>query len=319
MYRYLIRRLLLAVPTILGVTIFIFLAMQVIPGDPLAIIMAEGSTLYVLTPEQLAAARASLGLDRPLLVQYLDWMRQVASGDLGYSFWSDTPISELVMHRLPITLQIALMTVIFSWLVGVPIGMVSALKRNSLIDQVSRFGVTLYIAMPSYWVGMLFILLTVSFFSWRPPITIVQIWEDPVANLTATVLPALALGLGLAAGSARFTRSAVLSVLHEDYVRTAHAKGLKERLVLTRHVLRNALLPVVTYSGMRLGSLLGGAVAVERAFGMPAMGSFTSQAMNNRDWMVIQNMVLIYGLIFVAVNLIVDISYGMLDPRIRYE
>ena len=319
MSRYLLRRLLLAIPTIFGVTVFIFVAMRVIPGDPLGAIMEEGSSLYVLTEDELAAARASLGLDKPYHVQYLDWMRQVASGDLGYSFWSNTPIRELVLHRMPITLQIAIMTVIFSWLVGVPIGMVSALKRNSIIDQVSRFGITLYVAMPSFWVGMLFILFTVYAFNWRPPITIIQIWEDPVANLISTLLPAVALGLGLAAGTARFTRSAALNVLYEDYVRTARAKGLTEKLVLWRHVLKNALLPVVTYSGLRLGALLGGAVAVERAFGMPGMGSFTSQAMNNRDWMVIQNMVLIYGLIFVFVNLFVDMSYAVLDPRIRYE
>lgn len=319
MTKYILNRLLIAIPTLIGITILIFLAMRVLPGDPLAIIMSESSGSYVLNDEEVAAARASLGLDKPLYRQYLDWMGQVVRGDLGSSFWTKEPISALILRRGPITMQIALMAILFSWLIGVPIGMLSAMWRNTLFDYLSRLGITLFIAVPSFWVGLLIILFTVLVFTWRPPLSIVQLWEDPVANLSMTLLPAFALGLGLAAGQARMTRSSALEVLYEDYVRTARAKGLGDKMVVWRHVFRNALLPVITTSGLALGGLLGGAVSVERAFGVPGLGTLLVQALNDRDWMMIQNLVLLYGVIFAVINLLVDLSYAWFDPRIRYE
>lgn len=263
--------------------------------------------------------RASLGLDRPLYIQYLQWMGEVVRGDLGSSFWTKEPISALILRRGPITAQIALMAILFSWLIGVPLGMLSAIWRNSLFDYLSRFGITLFIAVPSFWVGLLIVLFTVLVFTWRPPLTIVQLWEDPGTNLSMTLLPALALGLGLAAGQARMTRSAALEVLYEDYVRTARAKGLNDRRIMWQHVFRNAMLPVITTSGLALGGLLGGAVSVERAFGVPGLGTLLVQALADRDWMMIQNLVLLYGLIFALINLLVDLSYAWFDPRIRYD
>lgn len=319
MSRYILRRLLIAVPTLIGITILIFLAMRVLPGDPLATIMSESTGNFVLTEEELAAARASLGLDKPLYLQYLDWMGEVITGDLGSSFWTNEPISALIFRRGPITAQIALMAVLFSWLVGVPIGLLSALWRNSALDYFSRVASTVFIAVPSFWIGLLIVLFTVLVFTWRPPLAIIQFWEDPIANLSMTALPALALGLGLAASQARFARSAALEVLYEDYIRTARAKGLSEKLLMWRHVLKNALLPVVTTSGLALGGLLGGAVSVERAFGVPGLGTLLVQALSDRDWMMIQNLVLIYGLIFAIINLLVDLSYAWIDPRIRYD
>ncbi len=319
MQRYILNRVLLAVPTVLGITILIFLAMRVLPGDPLALIISESSGTYVLSEEELQAARASLGLDKPYHLQYLDWMAQVLSGDLGTSFWTKEPIRDLILRRGPITAQIAVMAVIFSWLIGVPIGMLSAMWRNSLFDHLSRLGITIFIAVPSFWVGLLIILATVLWFTWRPPLTIVQIWEDPGANLAMTSLPALALGLGLAAATARMARSSALEVLYEDYIRTARAKGLSEQWVMWRHVFKNAMLPVITTSGLALGGLLGGAVSVERAFGVPGLGTLLVQALTERDWMMIQNLVLLYGVIFAVINLLVDISYAWFDPRIRYE
>ncbi|GIV80227.1 ABC transporter permease [Litorilinea aerophila] len=319
MQRYILNRVLLAVPTVLGITILIFLAMRVLPGDPLALIISESSGTYVLSEEELQAARASLGLDKPYHLQYLDWMAQVLSGDLGTSFWTKEPIRDLILRRGPITAQIAVMAVIFSWLIGVPIGMLSAMWRNSLFDHLSRLGITIFIAVPSFWVGLLIILATVLWFTWRPPLTIVQIWEDPGANLAMTSLPALALGLGLAAATARMARSSALEVLYEDYIRTARAKGLSDQWVMWRHVFKNAMLPVITTSGLALGGLLGGAVSVERAFGVPGLGTLLVQALTERDWMMIQNLVLIYGVIFAVINLLVDISYAWFDPRIRYE
>ena len=319
MTKYILNRLLIAIPTLIGITILIFLAMRVLPGDPLAVIMSESSGSYVLDDEDLAAARASLGLDRPLYIQYLDWMGQVVRGDLGSSFWTKEPISALILRRGPITIQIALMAVLFSWLVGVPMGMLSAMWRNSLFDYLSRLGITIFIAVPSFWIGLLMILFTVLVLNWRPPLSIVQLWEDPVANLSMTVLPAFALGLGLAASQARMTRSSALEVLYEDYVRTARAKGLGNQAVIWRHAFRNALLPVLTTSGLALGGLLGGAVSVERAFAVPGLGSLLVQALADRDWMMIQNLVLLYGLIFAVINLLVDLSYAWFDPRIRYN
>ncbi|MEZ4863214.1 MAG: ABC transporter permease [Caldilineaceae bacterium] len=319
MTKYILNRLLIAVPTIIGITILIFLAMRVLPGDPLAVIMSESTGNYVLNDEELAAMRASLGLDQPLYVQYLQWMGEVVRGDLGSSFWTKEPISALILRRGPITAEIALMAILFSWLIGVPLGMASAIWRNSFFDHLSRLGITLFIAVPSFWVGLLIVLFTVLVFTWRPPLVIVQLWEDPGTNLSMTLLPALALGLGLAAGQARMTRSAALEVLYEDYIRTARAKGLNDRRVMWQHVFRNAMLPVITTSGLALGGLLGGAVSVERAFGVPGLGTLLVQALADRDWMMIQNLVLIYGLIFALINLLVDLSYAWFDPRIRYD
>jgi peptide/nickel transport system permease protein len=318
-YKYVLNRLLIAIPTILGITILIFLAMRVLPGDPLQLIMSESAGTYVLSEEELQRARASLGLDKPLYMQYLDWMKQVLSGDLGKSFWTHEPISALIARRGPITAQIAVMAVVFSWLIGVPVGMISALWRNSLPDHLSRLGMTVFIAVPSYWVGLLIVLVTVLVFSWRPPLTIIQFWDDPAKNLSITLLPAFSLGLGLAASTARMARSAALEVLYEDYVRTARAKGLQEKAVVWRHVFKNAMLPVITTSGLALGGLLGGAVSVEKAFGVPGLGNLLVQALSERDWMMIQNLVLLYGVIFAVINLLVDLSYGWFDPRIRYE
>ena len=319
MRKYLAQRLLIAVPTLLGVTLLIFTAMRVLPGDPLAAISGEGGGSYVLSQEQLQAARVSLGLDRPYAVQYLDWLKDILRGDLGKSFWRGEPIRELIFRRGPITGQIAVMAVILSWIIGLPVGLIGAVWRNSWTDYVFRFVVVLLMAIPSFWVGLMIVLSLVLAFTWRPPLTIVYLWDDPIRNLQMTAGPALALGIALAAMMARITRSSVLEVLGEDYVRTARAKGLRERIVVWRHALVNAMLPILTVSGTAFGALLGGSVAVERAFGVPGLGLALVFAIAERDWMLIQNLVLLYGVIFVLINLAVDISYGWFDPRIRYQ
>ncbi|MGI9149723.1 MAG: ABC transporter permease [Chloroflexota bacterium] len=318
MQRYLVRRLALAVPTLFGITVLIFIAMRILPGDPLAQISAEGQAQYRLTDEELATARASLGLDRPLPAQYLNWMADVARGDLGHSFWNAEPIRDTVARRGAISLEIGLMAVVLSWLVGIPAGVLSATRRNTWQDYGVRVAMTVFLAIPSFWIGLTMVLVLVLAFTWRPPLVIAELWLDPVKNLQMVAGPALALGVGLAAGLARLTRSSVLEALHDDYVRTARSKGLVENAVVMRHVLRNALLPVVTASGAAMGALIGGAVATETAFGVPGLGAYLVQAQNTRDWMVIQNLVLIYGAIAVLINVIVDLSYAWIDPRIRY-
>ena len=319
MRKYLGQRLLIAIPTLFGVTLLIFIAMRVLPGDPLSAISGEGGGTYVLSKEQLQAARVSLGLDRPYVVQYLDWLRDILRGDLGKSFWRGEPIRELIFRRAPITGQIALMAIILSWVIGLPVGLVGALWRNSFTDYASRLVVTFFMAIPSFWVGLMVVLSLVLAFTWRPPLTIVYLWDDPIRNLQMTAGPALVLGVALAAMMARITRSSVLEVLGEDYVRTARAKGLHERIVVWRHALVNAMLPILTVSGTALGALLGGSVAVERAFGVPGLGLALVFAVAERDWMLIQNLVLLYGTIFVLINLVIDVSYGWFDPRIRYQ
>jgi peptide/nickel transport system permease protein len=317
--RYLARRLVLAVPTIFGITVLIFVAMRVLPGDPLAMIASEGQGQYRLTGDELASARASLGLDQPLPQQYLSWMADVARGDLGHSFWNTEPIRDTVARRGAVSLEIALAAVALSWLIGVPAGILSATHRNAWSDYTVRLFMTLFLAIPSFWIGLTAVLLLVLTFSWRPPLVITDLAQDPLKNLQMVIGPALALGLGLGAGLARMTRSTILEALFDDYVRTARSKGLREQAVVGRHVMRNALLPVVTTSGAAMGALLGGAVATETAFGVPGLGSYLVAALNARDWMVIQNLVLIYGTIAVLVNMLVDVSYAWIDPRIRYS
>jgi peptide/nickel transport system permease protein len=319
MSRYVMRRLLLAVPTILGITILIFIAMRVLPGDPLAMIGSQGQSTRVLTEEELASARASLGLDQPLYRQYLNWLGDIARGNLGYSFWSSEPLIDQVLRRGPISAQIAITAVIISWLVGVPVGLFSAMRRNSWLDNIARLGVTLAMAIPSFWIGLIMVLVTVRLFYWRPPLTIIQFWEEPLLNLQIIAGPAIALGIGLGAVVMRMTRSTALDVLGEDYVRTARAKGLGPRALVARHVFRNSLLPVITTSGVAIGGLLGGTVATETAFGVPGLGTLLVEAMTTRDWMMIQNLVFLYALIFVIINLLIDLSYAWIDPRIRFN
>ena len=319
MQQYILRRILLAIPTLIGVSILIFLVMRVLPGDPLQAMVDEegGPTSY--TEEQKQLILSSLGLDRPLYEQYLSWMVDIARGDLGFSFWRDTPIRETIQRRGPITAEIGIFAVAISWVVGLPVGIIGAIWRNSFTDYASRFSVTFFLAAPSFWLGLGFILITVIFFTWRPPITLVHLWEDPWRNLQMTLPPAVAVGLGMAAIIARMSRATLLEVFREDYVRTARAKGLGERMVVLRHVMRNAMPPVITVSGLQLANLLGGSVAVEKAFSVPGLGAALAQAMNDRDWMVIQNLVLLFAVIFVAINLIIDLTYALIDPRIRFR
>jgi peptide/nickel transport system permease protein len=319
MQRYLVRRLITGVPTVFGITVLIFVAMRILPGDPLAQIANESQGQYRLTDEELASARASLGLNRSLPEQYLSWMGDVARGDLGHSFWNTEPIRDTVLRRGAVSLEIALMAVALSWLIGVPAGILSATHRNGWADYIVRLCMTLFLAIPSFWLGLTTVLFLVLMFTWRPPLVISELWQDPFKNLQMVIGPAVALGVGLAAGLARMTRSTILEALFDDYVRTARSKGLRERAVVGRHVMRNALLPVVTTSGAAMGALFGGAVATETAFGVPGLGSYLVQALNARDWMVIQNLVLIYGVIAVVINMLVDFSYAWIDPRIRYS
>jgi len=317
MRKYLIRRALFALATLVGVSLIIFVVLRVLPGDPLvAILGVEGHAR--MTPADRVKIMHDLGLSDPLPLQYLHWLRDIASGQLGKSFFRGDTVAQLILHRGPISAEIGLLALIVSWLVGLPIGILSAVKPNSIIDNVARSLAILFIAIPGFWLGMLIVLALLFWFGYKAPIIIVHLWESPWQNLQIVIGPAIVLGLAQGAYIARMARSCLLEVIHEDYVRTARAKGVLERRVIMSHALPNALLPVITISGVLLGFVLGGSVAVEQAFGVPGLGRALVIALIERDIIVVQNLVLLYAVIFVLVNLLVDLSYAWLDPRIRY-
>ena len=317
MQKYLARRAFFALGTFIGVSVIIFVVLRIIPGDPLvAILGVEGHAQ--MKPEDRVRIMADLGLSAPLPVQYGRWLVDIGAGRLGKSFFRGDTVADLILHRGPITAEIALLSFIISWLVGLPVGILSAFKPNSLPDSLSRALSVLFIAIPGFWLGMLVVLALLFWFGYKAPILIVHFWEDPWQNFQIVIGPALVLGLAQGAYIARMSRSCLLEVIGEDFVRTARAKGLRERLVVLRHALPNALLPVVTISGVLLGFVLGGSVAVEQAFGVPGLGRALVVAVIERDIIVVQNLVLLYAAIFVAVNVLVDLSYAWLDPRIRY-
>jgi peptide/nickel transport system permease protein len=317
MQKYLARRALFALGTFIGVSVIIFVVLRVIPGDPLvAILGVEGHAQ--MKPEDRVRIMADLGLSAPLPVQYGRWLVDIGAGRLGKSFFRGDTVADLILHRGPLSAEIALLSFIISWLVGLPVGILSAFKPNSLPDSVARALSVLFIAIPGFWLGMLVVLALLFWFGYKAPILVVHFWQDPWQNLQVVIGPAMVLGLAQGAYIARMSRSCLLEVIGEDFVRTARAKGLRERLVVLRHALPNALLPVVTISGVLLGFVLGGSVAVEQAFGVPGLGRALVVAVIERDIIVVQNLVLLYAVIFVAVNVLVDLSYAWLDPRIRY-
>ena len=318
MQKYLLRRAFFALGTMIGVSLIIFVVLRILPGDPLvAILGVEGHAS--MTPADRAVLMRDLGLSDSLPVQYVRWIRDIATGQLGKSFFRGDTVSELILHRGPLSAEIAVLALIISWLVGLPVGILSAIRPNGWTDAVARSLSVLFIAVPGFWLGLLIVLALLFWFGYKAPIIIVQLWEDPWQNFQLIIGPAMVLGLAQGAYIARMARSCLLEVIREDYVRTARAKGTVERSVVLRHALPNALLPVITISGVLLGFVLGGSVAVEQAFGVPGLGRALVVAIVERDIVVVQNLVLLYAGIFVLVNVLVDMSYAWLDPRIRYQ
>jgi peptide/nickel transport system permease protein len=316
--KYLLRRAFFGLGTLIGVSLIVFVVLRILPGDPLiAMFGMEG--FAKLSPDDRAKLMADLGLSDPLPVQYLRWLGDIATGSLGKSFFRGDKVSELILHRGPLSAEIAFLSLIISWLVGLPVGLISAFRPNRLSDNVVRSLSILFIAIPGFWLAMLVVLAALFWFGYKAPITVIHLWDDPWKNLQVVIGPAMVLGLGQGAYIARMSRSCLLEVIREDYVRTARAKGLIEGLVIFRHALPNALLPVITISGILLGFVLGGSVAVEQAFGVPGLGRSLVVAVVERDIIVVQNLVLLYAAIFVLVNIAVDLSYAWLDPRIRYQ
>jgi len=316
--KYLLRRLLFGLVTLVGVSVIIFVVMRILPGDPLvAMFGIEG--FAKLTPADRARIMEELGFSDALPVQYVRWLHDIGLGRLGKSFFRAESVADVILHRGPLSAEIGILSVVISWLVGLPVGIISAFRPNSWSDNVARSLAIVFLAIPGFWLGMLVVLALLFWFHFKAPLVIVHLWQDPWANFQLVIGPAVVLGLSQGAYIARMSRSCLLEVIREDFVRTARAKGLIEGLVVLRHALPNALLPVITVSGILMGFVLGGSVAVEQAFGVPGLGRALVTAVIERDIVVVQNLVLLYGVIFVVINVLVDLSYAWLDPRIRYR
>jgi len=317
MRTYLAKRLLLIVPTLLGVASLVFLIMRVIPGDvALLILGGDGGNI---DQAQLVAMHRQLGLDQPLLVQFGTWLWGVLRFDFGTSLWTGQPVVEELLIRLPLSLELAFLATGVSVLIAIPLGMLAAARQDTWVDYVVRVISIGGLAIPSFWVGILVILLLVIYFGWGPPLEFTPPWVDPWANFQQMVWPVLTVGYRYAAVTTRMTRSTVLEVLREDYIRTAWAKGLAERVIVIRHALKNAMLPVITLIGTEFAFLIGGLVVTETVFTLNGVGRFVVDAVAHRDYPVVQALVFVIAFGFVIVNLLIDLTYAWFDPRIRYR
>jgi peptide/nickel transport system permease protein len=316
MARYVLARLVLVVPTLWAVATLIFLLVRVIPGDIVELRLVSGGS-YV-TPEVVRQERARLGLDKPVWVQYADWIAGLVRLDLGTSMWTGGPVSKEIAIRLELSLQLAVMATVVAVTLALPLGVWAAVRRGTWVDHLVQVFSVAGLATPSFWLGILLLLFLLTVFRWLPPMTFTPLWVDPVANLSQLIWPALAVGYRYSAVATRMTRSAMLEVLREDYVRTAWAKGLAERAVVVRHALRNALLPVVTVVGLEFAFLLGGLVVTEQVFNLNGIGKLFVDAISRRDYTLIQGLMLLVASAYVLVNVLLDLVYARLDPRIRY-
>jgi peptide/nickel transport system permease protein len=317
MATYIVRRILLMIPTLLGAVTLIFLLMRLLPGDVALYILGSGESSEV-NKEALQQIREDLGLDRPLIVQYGLWLWGAVRLDFGTSYWTRQPVIEELKRRYPITANLAVMSLILGTLIAIPVGVLSAVRQDTLADYTARVFVISGLSLPNFWFAILIILGLVHYFKWLPPLDYAPFWADPWQNFKQLVFPAVATGYRLSAIGARMTRSSVLEVLRDDYVRTARAKGLQEFVIVLKHALRNALLPVITIIGLELLTLFGGLVVIETVFTIPGIGRYLVDAITHRDYPSIQAVVFMFSLLVVTVNLMVDIVYGFLDPRIRY-
>ncbi len=304
------------IPTVLLVTVIVFVVMRLIPGDPALAILSADDAAY--TEQELHELRVKLGTDRSIVIQYLDWMGGLLRGDFGTSFWWNGPVMDRLAERIPVTIELAILGILLAVICAVPLGVISAIRPDSPLDYVSRVFTLVGISIPTFFSGILLTLLLIRAFGWLPPLGYENFWEDPWANVKQMMLPALALGFYDMAFIARVTRSSMMEILREDYMRTARSKGLRERIVLSRHGLKNAVLPILTISGWQFGRLFGGTVIIERIFLIPGIGQLLIDAVFQRDFPTFQAIIVIVAVSIVIINLLVDLLYGWLDPRIRY-
>jgi peptide/nickel transport system permease protein len=313
MAEYLVRRVIAMIPVLFGISILVFVLVHLIPGDVAQILLGTQAT-----DAQVETLRRTFGLDRPLPVQYVDWLSHIVRGDFGVSLRTSRPVLPDLVSRFGVTLQLTLTSMIIALLVAIPLGAASAASRGRGSDAISRVVALLGLSIPNFWLGTLLILFVSVVLHWLPPVGFVSLLDNPWLALQTLILPALALGTAVAAFIMRMVRSSLLEVLRQDFIRTAHAKGLPETTVLYRHAFKNAFIPVLTVIGVQVGYLLGGAVIIESIFSLPGMGRFLLDSISNRDYSIVQGGVLFIALVFSLVNLSVDLAYGWLDPRIRY-
>jgi peptide/nickel transport system permease protein len=308
------QRMILVIPTLIGVTICLSLLVRFIPGGAASAFCSEGCT-----PEQAAAIEKSLGLDRPWPVQYVDWVGDAIRGDLGEGFQNRRSVAGDIKTRLPVTFQLGIMAMVIAMSIALPVGIISAIRQDTLIDYLARTLAVAWLSIPSFWLGTLVIAYGGKWFGWAPPLTYKSFIESPLDNATITLLPAMLLGAALSGTVMRLSRAQMLEVMRQDYIRTAWSKGLKERTIIARHAVRNAFIPVVTLIGLQVPIVVGGAVIVETIFNVPGIGRYLVTAIGQRDYPIIQGVNLVVATVIVLTNLLVDVSYSMLDPRVRYS
>ena len=318
MEAYIAKRFLLFIPTLLMATLLIFIILRLIPGDPALVKLLGDTGEADFSQEQFDALRAEMGTDRPLPVQYADWIWGMLRLDFGVSTYNDDSVVEDLLYKAPITLELTVLSLLLANIVAIPLGVLSAIKQDSPVDYLARIVTIAGVALPNFWVGILMVIFLVLLFDWIPPIGYVNLWEDPLLNLLQLIFPALALGFYNMAFVARVTRSAMLEVSREDYIRTARSKGLAEGAVVLGHALKNALLPVVTVSGYEFGRLLAGTVVIENIFMVPGMGLLLIDSIFRRDYPVIQAIIVVTTTAILLLNLFLDIVYGWLNPRVRF-
>ena len=314
MRQYLFKRMLLIVPTLLLVSAIVFSLTRLIPGDVVVLMFEEKA--YA---SDLEALRAKLGLNRPLHVQYVTWLGQIVQGNLGESLWTKRPVLEEVTRRLPVSLELGCMAITVALCLALPIGVLSAIRQDTVKDYTARSLAIMGLSIPPFWKATLVIVLPSIWFGWAPPLQFTPLSEAPWQHLSQFILPAIILGIGSGASIMRLTRALMLEVLRQDYVRTAWSKGLNERRVVIKHALKNAVIPVITIVGIQVAQIAGGTVIMETIFGLPGMGRFLIDAIYQRDYPVVQGVNLLIASIIVVVNLLVDVTYAYLDPRIRYQ
>jgi peptide/nickel transport system permease protein len=316
--KYVLTRFLLMIPTLLGVAVLVFVLLRVLPGDVVEMRFASGQNQFV-DQKLLDAERAKLGLDQPIWTQFVAYMGGLLRLDLGNSMWTGSPITEEIKLRFALSLQVAVMATIVATVLAIPLGILAALRQDTWVDYAVRVFSIAGLAMPSFWLGIVLILTLLIVFRWLPPMVYTPFWVDPWQNLAQLIWPAVAVGYRYSAVATRMTRSAMLEVLREDYIRTARAKGLWQKLILSRHALKNALLPVLTVIALEFAFLLGGLVVTEQVFNLNGLGLLFVQAIANRDYTLTQALVLLVATTFIVVNFLVDLTFAWIDPRVRFR
>jgi peptide/nickel transport system permease protein len=317
MTTYLAQRLLSGLASLLLVSILVFAMLRIVPGDVATLILQGPDGAGAASPEDVARVTSDLGLDRPLPVQYLDWAGHVMRFDLGQSLWTKTGVGSELANRLPLTLELTLLALVFTVALGVPMGVAAAIHPRGWFDNVIQLISSVGLSMPGFWLGTVMIILLLELFNWTPPLGYEAPWSDLGKNLQQVVLPAIALAVHNSCVIARVTRSEVIDVLNEDYIRTARSKGLSAFRVIVRHALRNAALPILTVLSLQFGHMLGGTVVIETVFNLPGVGRYVVESINHRDYVAVQSLVFLFALSFIVVNMITDLAYGVIDPRIR--